>query len=313
MSRELSPYVELERAAWAELARGVHQPMTEAEIESLRGLGEELDIDEVQQVYLPLMQLILLRIRLAETLHRATERFLGQPQPDRVPFIIGLAGSVAVGKSTTARLLTELLANQEEVQRVALVTTDGFLLPNAELERRGILHRKGFPDSYDRKALLRFVMAAKSGAERLEAPVYDHLTYDVTDEKVIIERPDIIIIEGLNVLAPPRSRGDGSPGLAISDFFDFSVYVDASSRDIKHWYINRFLRLRETAFANPASYFHRYSTLTDEQAHKRAEELWDTINWPNLRENIATTRGRADAVLRKSSDHTVEWVRLRKL
>ncbi len=287
--------------------------MTEAEIESLRGLGEELDIDEVQQVYLPLMQLILLRIRLAETLHRATERFLGQPQPDRVPFIIGLAGSVAVGKSTTARLLTELLANQEEVQRVALVTTDGFLLPNAELERRGILHRKGFPDSYDRKALLRFVMAAKSGAERLEAPVYDHLTYDVTDEKVIIERPDIIIIEGLNVLAPPRSRGDGSPGLAISDFFDFSVYVDASSRDIKHWYINRFLRLRETAFANPASYFHRYSTLTDEQAHKRAEELWDTINWPNLRENIATTRGRADAVLRKSSDHTVEWVRLRKL
>lgn len=313
MSRELSPYVELERAAWAELARGVHQPMTEAEIESFRGLGEELDIDEVQQVYLPLMQLILLRIRLAETLHRATERFLGQPQPDRVPFIIGLAGSVAVGKSTTARLLTELLANQEEVQRVALVTTDGFLLPNAELERRGILHRKGFPESYDRKGLLRFVMAAKSGAERLEAPVYDHLTYDVTDEKLVIERPDIIIIEGLNVLAPPRSRGDGSPGLAISDFFDFSVYVDASSRDIKHWYINRFLRLRETAFANPASYFHRYSTLTDEQAHKRAEELWDTINWPNLRENIATTRGRADAVLRKSSDHTVEWVRLRKL
>lgn len=313
MSRELSPYVELERAAWAELAHGVVQPMSEAEIESLRGLGEELDLEEVQQVYLPLTQLILLRIRLAETLHRATERFLGEPQPERVPFIIGLAGSVAVGKSTTARLLTELLANQEEVQRVALVTTDGFLLPNAELERRGILHRKGFPESYDRKALLRFVMAAKSGAERLEAPFYDHLTYDVTDERVVIERPDIIIIEGLNVLAPPRSRGDGSPGLAISDFFDFSVYVDASSRDIKHWYINRFLRLRETAFANPASYFHRYSTLSDEQAHERAEELWDTINWPNLRENIATTRGRADAVLRKSSDHSVEWVRLRKL
>ena len=156
-------------------------------------------------------------------------------------------------------------------------------------------------------------MAAKSGAERLEAPVYDHLTYNVTDERLVIERPDIIIIEGLNVLAPARSRGDGSPGLAISDFFDFSVYVDASSRDIRAWYISRFLKLRETAFANPASYFHRYSTLTDEEAHARAEELWDTINWPNLRENIATTRGRADAVLRKSADHSVEWVRLRKL
>lgn len=313
MSRELSPYVELERAAWAELAHGVHQPMSAAEIEKLSGLGEDLNLAEVQQVYLPLTQLILLRVRLAETLHRATERFLGEPQPVRVPFIIGLAGSVAVGKSTTARLLTELLANQEEVQRVALVTTDGFLLPNEELDRRGILHRKGFPESYDRKALLRFVMAAKSGAERLEAPVYDHLTYNVTDERLVIERPDIIIIEGLNVLAPARSRGDGSPGLAISDFFDFSVYVDASSRDIKNWYISRFLRLRETAFANPASYFHRYSTFTDAEAQTRAEELWDTINWPNLRENIATTRGRADAVLRKSSDHSVEWVRLRKL
>lgn len=313
MSRDLSPYVELERAAWAELARGARQPMTEAELEKLRGLGEELDLDEVQQVYVPLTQLIVLRIRLAETLHRATERFLGEPQPERVPFIIGLAGSVAVGKSTTARLLTELLANQEKSPRVALVTTDGFLFPNSELERRGILHRKGFPESYDQKALLRFVMAAKSGAERLEAPIYDHLTYNVTDERLVIERPDIIIIEGLNVLAPPKTRGDGSPGLAISDFFDFSVYVDASSRDIKKWYISRFLKLRATAFANPASYFHRYSTLTDAEANARAEELWDTINWPNLRENIATTRGRAGAVLRKSSDHTVEWVRLRKL
>lgn len=313
MSRDPSPYVELERAAWAELARDATQPMSREEIERVRGLGEELDLDEVQQVYLPLTQLISLRVRLSEALYRATERFLGDPQPDRVPFIIGLAGSVAVGKSTTARLLRDLLAEHDDHASVALVTTDGFLLPNAELERRGIMHRKGFPESYDRKALLRFVMQAKSGAEVIEAPVYDHLTYDRTDETVTMKRPDILIVEGLNVLAPPRSRGDGSPGLAISDFFDFSIYVDANSRDIRRWYISRFLRLRETAFADPASYFHRYSTLTDSEAVERAEQLWDTINWPNLRENVATTRGRADLVLRKSSDHSVQWVRLRKL
>ena len=313
VGREPSPYVELDRAAWAALADSTEIPLSEDEIERVRGFGDALDLDEVQQVYLPLTQLISLRVRLAEALYRATERFLGDPQPDRVPFIIGLAGSVAVGKSTTARLLRDLLAEHDDHASVALVTTDGFLLPNAELERRGIMHRKGFPESYDRKALLRFVMQAKSGAEVIEAPVYDHLTYDRTDETVTMKRPDILIVEGLNVLAPPRSRGDGSPGLAISDFFDFSIYVDANSRDIRRWYISRFLRLRETAFADPASYFHRYSTLTDSEAVERAEQLWDTINWPNLRENVATTRGRADLVLRKSSDHSVQWVRLRKL
>ncbi|MFT4299430.1 MAG: type I pantothenate kinase [Aeromicrobium sp.] len=313
MSRELSPYVELERKAWAELAGEAPLPLSAAEIERIRGLGEELDLEEVRQVYLPLTELMTMRIRAAAGLYRATEKFLGNPQPQRTPYVIGVGGSVAVGKSTTARLIRELLAHAPEKPKVELVTTDGFLLPNSELERRGMFDRKGFPESYDRKGLLRFIMNVKSGAEVVEAPVYSHLTYDVTDEVVTLHRPDIVIVEGLNVLAPARSRGDGSPGLAISDFFDFTLYVDAANRDIKRWYIDRFLTLRRTAFADPHSYFHRYSELSDTEALTRAELLWDTINWPNLRENITTTRGRADLVLRKDADHSVKWIRLRKL
>jgi type I pantothenate kinase len=311
--RDQSPYVELDRAAWAKLADDAPQPLAADEIERLRGLGDELDPDEVREVYLPLTQLISLRIRYAAELWRATETFLHEPQPERTPFVIGIAGSVAVGKSTTARLLRELLAASPEHPNVQLVTTDGFLWPNQELERRGILDRKGFPESYDRRALLRFVIDVKSGVDRVDAPVYSHLTYDRTDEVVTVDSPDIVIIEGLNVLAPPKTRGDGSPGLAVSDYFDFSIYVDASSKDIRRWYIERFLSLRETAFADPASYFHRYSALTDAEAEARAGELWDTINWPNLRENIQTTRGRATLVLRKGPDHTVKWVRFRKM
>ena len=313
MARELSPYVELERDAWAQLAGEAPQPLSAEEIERVRGLGEELDLEEVRQVYLPLTELMTMRVRAAAGLYRATEKFLGNPQPQRTPYVIGIAGSVAVGKSTTARLIRELLAHAPERPKVELVTTDGFLLPNAELERRGILQRKGFPESYDRKGLLRFIMQVKSGADVVEAPVYSHLTYDVTDETVTLNRPDVVIVEGLNVLAPARTRGDGSPGLAISDFFDFSVYVDGSSKDIRRWYVERFLALRRTAFADPASYFHRYSALTDDEAVERATELWNTINWPNLRENIQTTRGRADLVLRKDADHSVKWIRLRKL
>lgn len=308
-----SPYVELERAAWARLAPDAVQPLTAGEIDRLRGLGDETDLDEVRQVYLPVTELISMRVRLAAELHRRTEQFLQQHTSNRTPFVIGVAGSVAVGKSTISRLLRELLSRNPAHPRVQLVTTDGFLLPNAELERRGILDRKGFPESYDRKALLRFIMDVKSGKDKVSAPVYSHLTYDITDEAVTIERPEVIIVEGLNVLAPARARGDGSPGLAISDFFDFSLYIDASSRDIRRWYIDRFLTLRKTAFQDPASYFRKYAGLSEPDAIARAEQLWDTINWPNLRENVQTTRGRASLVLRKGPDHTVKWIRMRKL
>jgi type I pantothenate kinase len=232
----------------------------------------------------------------------------------RTPFVIGIAGSVAVGKSTTARLLRELLAAWPEHPRVSLVTTDGFLFPNAELERRGLMSRKGFPESYDRRALLGFVMDVKSGKDEVEAPVYDHLTYDIVpDASVVIRRPDILILEGLNVLQPARMRADGTSGIAVSDFFDFSVYVDADNDDVRDWYVHRFLALRDTAFRDPRSYFRRYAELSKEEAIRQAEYVWDTINGPNLSQNILPTRGRATVILRKASDHRVEWVRIRKV
>src|SRR5512145_84214 len=309
--RETSPYVELDRTAWAALGAATEQPLSDEESARVRGLGDELDLDEVVQVYLPLSRLLSLYVKAAGALHQAQEEFLARPHPPRTPFVIGLAGSVAVGKSTTARVLQQMLAHWPAHPSVALVTTDGFLYPNAELERRGLLGRKGFPESYDRKALLRFVMDIKSGKDEVEAPIYSHLVYDVLpDEKVVIQRPDIVIIEGLNVLQPARVREDGRTGLAISDFFDFSVYVDAATKDIRRWYTERFLRLRETAFRNPASYFSRYGDLTEQEAVQEAHRIWDPINGPNLKQNVQPTRSRATLVLRKDADHSVRYVRL---
>ncbi len=313
-SREVTtPYVEFDRRTWARLRDSTPLTLTEEELERLRGLGDRIDLNEVVEVYLPLSRLLNLYFTASRRLHGALTTFLGE-RPSATPFIIGIAGSVAVGKSTTARILRELLARWPDHPRVELVTTDGFLLPNAELERRGIMHRKGFPESYDQRALLRFVAEVKAGKPEVTAPVYSHLTYDIVPgERLVVRQPDILLLEGLNVLQPARPRPDGRPRLAVSDFFDFSIYVDAKTDDIRQWYVDRFLMLRETAFRDPSSYFHRYASLTYEQAVERALQIFREINEVNLVENIRPTRGRATLVLQKAEDHAVRRIRLRKL
>ena len=307
---EPSPYVEFDRRQWRALRMAVKMPLTEDEVLALRGLGEQVDRREVEEVYLPLSRLLHLQVAARQGLFAATTEFLGEPQqnPDRpMPFVIGVAGSVAVGKSTTARLLQALLARWSHHPRVDLVTTDGFLYPNTELERRNLMHRKGFPESYNRRALMRFVTTVKSGAEQVCAPVYSHLSYDIVPgAKQVIRNPDILILEGLNVLQT-------GPTLMVSDLFDFSLYVDARIEDIEHWYVSRFLTMRSTAFADPASHFHDYSRLGDRQAVAAAKDIWRSINRPNLVENILPTRPRATLVLRKDADHSINRLRLRKL
>ncbi len=310
---EFSPYRVFSREEWARLRHDTPMTLVSRELEQLSGLIEELSVEEVEQIYLPLSRLLNLYVAAAQELHLVSTRFLGRRER-KVPFIIGVAGSVAVGKSTTARVLRALLARWPDHPRVDLITTDGFLLPNEELSRSGLMSRKGFPESFDTARLLNFLAGVKSGHERVEAPVYSHFHYDILPgQKTVIERPDILIVEGLNVLQPARlpKGGEGIP--FVSDFFDFSIYIDADPAIIERWYVTRFMRLRATAFRDKAAYFHRYAHLTTEEAQERALQIWREINLRNLEENILPTRQRANLILRKSADHHVDSVALRKL
>ena len=307
------PYVQRDRADWAALAASTPMTLNEQTLAALRGRNDPTSLREVVEVYLPLTRLLSQYFLHTGDLYRSTHDFLSLTV-SRTPFVIGVAGSVAVGKSTTARLLQELLSRWPDHPHVELVTTDGFLYPNAELERRGISHLKGFPESYDRRALQRFVMEVKSGKPEVSAPVYSHLVYDILpDERIVVRQPEILIVEGLNVLQPARLRADGTSGLALSDFFDFSVYVDAADADIKNWFIERFQQLRRTAFQDPKSFFRRYAAMDEPAALELASSIWDSINGPNLAQNIRPTRGRATAILRKNARHEVDWVRIRKV
>jgi type I pantothenate kinase len=307
---ELSPYLAIEREDWAELGKNTQLPLTEQELTNLKSLGDFLDMKEVEEVYLPVSHLLSLYANQTQKLHSAASNFLGE-KTAKTPFIIGIAGSVAVGKSTVARLLKELMSRWDGTPKVELVTTDGFLYPNVELERRGILDRKGFPESYDRKRLLKFVSDIKSGVERVTAPVYSHLSYDIVEgEFEEVRAPDVLILEGLNVLQPPAIGQE----LALSDFFDFTIYIDANPNTIEDWYLSRFLQLWTSAFTNPRSYFHSLTKqLNQEQAIERAEGFWRNINLPNLRENIEPTRSRAKLVMQKGDEHRVQRVLLRKI
>jgi type I pantothenate kinase len=308
-----SPYVTFTRQEWARLRASTPLTLTDAELVTLRGLNEYVSLAEVAEVYLPLSRLLNLYVAAAQGLHHVTDTFLGKPAKP-VPYIIGIAGSVAVGKSTLARILQALLARWPHHPKVDLVTTDGFLYPNRVLEERGIMNRKGFPESYDLRRLTRFMAELKSGAEEARAPVYSHLVYDIVPgTEAVVRRPDIVLVEGLNVLQVPDGARRRSIRTFVSDFFDFSIYLDAQEEDIEEWYVSRFLALRDTAFRDPRSYFRRYADLSTHEAVATARRIWADINGTNLRENIGPTRDRARLVLRKDRDHSIRQVRLRKI
>lgn len=308
-----SPYRFFSREAWAALRADTPMVLSEADLEQLSGINEELSMEEVEAIYLPMSRLLNLYVAGSQDLYAVTSKFLAT-RTARVPFIIGVAGSVAVGKSTMARVLQSLLAGWPDHPRVELVTTDGFLLNNATLEERGLMDRKGFPESYDSLRLLNFLAEVKAGKASVKAPVYSHFHYDVQkDTTVEVDRPDILIVEGLNVLQPARLPRDGEAIPFVSDFFDFSIYLDAAADIAGQWYRERFMRLRSTAFRDPAAYFHRYAQLSAEDALETADQIWKSINLVNLEENILPTRQRADLIVRKGPDHAVEAVALRKL
>jgi len=310
---ELDPYVDFSREAWSKLRASTPLTLAEADLAQLRGLNEPMPMAEVEEVYLPLSRLLNLRVAATRELHSVTETFLGQLHAG-VPYVIGLAGSVAAGKSTIARMLQAMLGRWPDHPRVDLVTTDGFLFPNATLEARGLMARKGFPESYDVRTLMRFLAELKAGAPEVHAPRYSHLTYDILPgEEIILRSPDIVIVEGVNVLQTPARRGRSDATLVVSDFFDFSIYVDASEDDLERWYVDRLLVLRETSLHDPRSYFNFLTQYTEEATAEFARSVWMQVNLVNLRENIAPTRGRAHLVLEKRADHAVERVRLRKL
>ena len=309
----VSRFVEFSRAEWARLRAATPLPLTEPQLRGLVSLNERTSLDEVADIYLPLSRLLNLYVAAKKSLHKATATFLGSESP-HIPFVIGVAGSVAVGKSTSSRLLQALLSRWPSHPTVDLITTDGFLLPLTTLEARGITHRKGFPESYDVRRLVHFMAELKSGIPEVQAPVYSHLRYDIVPgEYQVVRRPDVVIVEGLNVLQTGSGRAGRPMPMFVSDFFDFSIYVDAAENDIEQWYIERFEALRESIFTNASSYFHRYAALSPDESVETARRLWTTINLVNLRENILPTRERAHLILEKGRDHAVRRVRLRKL
>ena len=301
-------YVNFDRQQWADLRAATPMTLREADLEDLRGINERIDLDEVAAVYLPLTRLLNLYVSATQNLHKVSATFLGTLSP-KVPYVIGVAGSVAVGKSTFARILQALLARWPDHPKVDLITTDGFLHPNHVLEERGIMNRKGFPESYDTRALLKFLRDLKSGQATLDAPVYSHVVYDIVEgEKVVVSQPDILILEGLNVLQVGTEANE-----FVSDYFDFSIFIDADESDVEQWYVERFHKLRETIFRDPDSFFQNFAHMSDEEADAMARSIWHEINGKNLVDNIEPTKSRASLIVAKGADHRVTNVHLRRL